>query len=84
MSDHRDPGANRASRRAHRDRRQANAEVAEAEQSVAQQKVRIVQLRRLGCDAEISRDILRQMEDALQRMKDRRELIFKSMMSDAA
>jgi hypothetical protein len=51
---------------------------------VAEQKVRIAQLQRLGCDAEISRDILRQMEDALRRMKNHGDLVLKSMMKDAA
>jgi len=64
--------------------RQALPQVAEAEQRIAEQKLRIAQLQRLGCDAEISRDILRQMEDTLRRMKDRRNLILKSMMNDAA
>ena len=67
-----------------RELRQALPQVAETEQRIAEQKVRIGQLQRLGCDAEISRDILRQMEDTLRRMKDRRNLILKSMMNDAA
>jgi len=84
MSHQGGPDPNRLSRRARCDRRQAHAQVVEAEQRVAQQKVRIAQLQRLGCDAEISRDILRQMEDALRRMKDHRDLVLKSLMNDAA
>jgi hypothetical protein len=68
----------------HSELHQALAQVVEAEQRVAEQKVRIAQLRRLGCDAEISRDILRQMEDALRRIKNHGDLVIKSMVKDAA
>jgi hypothetical protein len=68
----------------HSELHQALQQVAKAEQRVAEQKVRIAQLQRLGCYAEISRNILRQMEDALRRVKNNRDLVLKSMMDDAA
>jgi hemerythrin-like domain-containing protein len=51
----------------HKELHQALRQVVEAEQ------VRVAQLQRLGRDAEISRDILQQMEDALRRIKRRRQ-----------
>jgi hypothetical protein len=68
----------------HEELYQALRRVAEAEQRVAAQRVRVAQLRRLGRDAEISRDILRQMEDALRRTKHRRDLALRSIVNDAA
>jgi hypothetical protein len=68
----------------HEELYQTLRQVAEAEQRVAAQRVRVAQLRRLGCDAEISRDILQQMEDALRRMQHRRDLALRSIVNDAA
>jgi hypothetical protein len=68
----------------HKELHQAFRQVAEAEQRVAEERVRVAQLQRLGCDAEISRDILQQMEDALRRIKYRRDLALKSTINDAA
>ena len=68
----------------HKELYQALRQVAEAEQRVAAQRVRVAQLQRLSCDAEISRDILRQMEDALRRVKHHRGLALRSTINDAA
>jgi hypothetical protein len=68
----------------HKELYQALRQVAEAEQRVAAQRVRVTQLQRLGCDAEISRDILQQMEDVLRRMMHRRDLALRSTINDAA
>jgi hypothetical protein len=62
---------------------EARRQLAEVEQRVVEQKVRVAQLERLGCDAEISRDILRQLEDTLRRMKNRRNLVPQAMTHDA-
>jgi hypothetical protein len=63
---------------------EACRQVADAQQRVAEQKVRVAQLERLGCDAEISRDILGQLEDTLRRMKDRRDFVLRAKVNDAA